>query len=374
MRFTHFDDMPSEARASLLPVVEMGEYVGIIEQTRTGSGARSIKTVSHTTLAVLRSLEKPESIGDVFAKLDVRIADIASLVFDGLLEAADHRAAFVSGPKALDIFLKRTRPSIPSGYLSCISREAIDFYARVETATPIDLAWKLYQFNRYPVTPESAARWFRPDFDELMLGRATYAQRRLLGEHFERVLDAERLGWIAWTAKAFRHAKDTSERCKLYVSPRPDQTAWAFREVVDYVPESAATGFKLGVYSHGLMRPDKIVLYFDDFAALRRTHATLESRLSGVPVQGVPFSCQLDARGLFSWGADPRTRGHLSWHSDDSWRMWVCNRLAGALFDGRRAQLSPEDVMRYALVRAELHGVDVQTWARSHFNLPIGPA
>jgi hypothetical protein len=77
----------------------------------------------------------------------------------------------------------------------------------------------------------------------------------------------------------------------------------------------------------------------------------------------VPFSAEITADGLLSWGMDPPgTQRVLAWQEPESWRLWVVRRLAAAMI---AAQSDPGSTMtpaEFALERLRHEGVDVEGW------------
>src|SRR5262249_3025563 len=114
----------------------------------------------------------------------------------------------------------------------------------------------------------------------------------------------------------------------------------------------------------GLLRPDKLVVYFHQLADLQRTAEEIERRLGGLPAHGVPFTAGISDDGLLSWGSDP-PRGHASYGrpEQESWRIWVTNRLALALLAARSSGMGSIEPWRFAIERIGLDGVDPRTWA-----------
>jgi hypothetical protein len=119
--------------------------------------------------------------------------------------------------------------------------------------------------------------------------------------------------------------------------------------------------FKVGADAAGLLRPDKMVAYFDNFEALAAVADSLADALAGVSAHGVPFSAEITSDGLLSWGVDPpREERPPGWSGGQSWRLWVTNRLAGALLAARGQGV--EEPWRFALERLRVEGVDVERW------------
>ena len=114
---------------------------------------------------------------------------------------------------------------------------------------------------------------------------------------------------------------------KLYVSPRPERIREAFEIVVRVLSASGGVHFKLGDSVGGLLRPDKLMLYFTTRDALLETASVLHRELAGCDAHGVPFTAGLDDSGLLSWGVDPPENDRaLRWMQRQSWRLWVVTR------------------------------------------------
>ena len=90
----------------------------------------------------------------------------------------------------------------------------------------------------------------------------------------------------------------------------------------------------------------------------------LGKELDGCPAHGVPFTAEISGEGLLSWGVDPpESKQMLSWQPQESWRLWLTNRLANALLTARRANsASGPEPWRYALERLGLEGIDTESW------------
>ena len=138
---------------------------------------------------------------------------------------------------------------------------------------------------------------------------------------------------MAWQARARTRAGDVTPAYKLYVSPVCAQLPEAFGAVAAAVSRSASFQWKVGSDVYGLLRPDKIVACFTDFADLHATAADLLAKLDGCPAQGVPFTAAIESGRLLSWGIDPPSDEHtVPWLKRESWRAQNLQSL------GRRAR------------------------------------
>jgi hypothetical protein len=143
--------------------------------------------------------------------------------------------------------------------------------------------------------------------------------------------------------------------CKLYVSPRPEALSEAFPILVERFIRSEVRSFKVGRGIEGLLRPDKIIAYFDDRAHMEEVARALDHSLRRFPAQGVPFSAEAGTRGLLSTGVDPPIGDAAA-----SWRSWVTKRLAISLTTNRVGE--GNDPVAATLADIRLAGVDPERW------------
>ena len=113
----------------------------------------------------------------------------------------------------------------------------------------------------------------------------------------------------------------------------------------------------------GLLRPDKLLIYFLSFNALKEASAYLEPKLAGIQAHGVPFTAEIAGNSILSCGVDPPLEQEVSsWQEPESWRLWVTNRLARALLMAKMAPVCKIEPWRFALERLRLEDVDIETW------------
>ena len=115
--------------------------------------------------------------------------------------------------------------------------------------------------------------------------------------------------------------------------------------------------------AENLLRPDKLVAYFESFEDLAAASAAASTEIRDLAPQGVPFPAEIAADGLLSWGIDPdpgeRRRLGLG---AESWRYWLVHRLARALAAAGRPEDASGSPERFALERLALEGIDVEHW------------
>jgi hypothetical protein len=113
--------------------------------------------------------------------------------------------------------------------------------------------------------------------------------------------------------------------------------------------------FKIGRGIEGLLRPDKIVAYFEDGAHMEEVAGELCRSLRGCPAQGVPFTAEFGGNGLLSCGVDPPASEPAV-----SWRSWVTQRLGASLT--AHGGLPREELVAAALADIRLAGIDPDLW------------
>ncbi|HET7042631.1 MAG TPA: hypothetical protein VFI13_11450, partial [Gemmatimonadales bacterium] len=247
-----------------------------------------------------------------------------------------------------------------NGRLAELSIAALRYGQALAVDDPLRLSFRLYGYNRRPLTP----RWLKllpgPEAVQAHLGIALGgANRKLLGRTWYPSAPSE--AWLSWRSRAPEPADSGGVTWKLYVSPAPEALAEGFGAVLEALAAARAGQFTIGSGAAGLLRPDKIVAYFPSFERLEEAARAVESRLAGVPAQGVPFTSEIAGDGLLSWGMDPPATERDPWGGRESWRLWLTHRLARALIAARSAGGEAEP-WRYALERLRLEGVDPVSW------------
>lgn len=232
-----------------------------------------------------------------------------------------------------------------------LSLAAIRMAASSSWSEPADVAHWLYRFGTVPRGP-AIDRDFGPDDDPMTILGLT------VGGAVRRRLEAtyEATSFSGWYSFARRGAPPhLAAACKLYVSPRPEALAGAFPRIAAQFVQSEVRSFKVGRGIEGLLRPDKIIAYFDDREHMEDVAAALEQSLCDFPAQGVPFTAGISENGMLSAGVDPPPG-----HAATSWRAWVTRRLAHSL-TARRAT-PDDDPVHGALADLRMAGVDPERW------------
>jgi hypothetical protein len=318
----------------------------------------TVKSAARESAELFRSLATPAPL-DSHLYDEEDAAHVVDLVLDRILEI-ESDDGFVSGADAFSI-LGATVPR-PGGALS---REALQHAQELETDDPQTLAMALYRYNHIPITPFWKKRFAGPQAVMAYLGADRGALRSILERDW--TFSEPSNAWLEWTSIIEQLASRGDQVLyKLYVSPRPERIREAFEALVRVlvvVPGS----FKIGSYAAGLLRPDKLVAYFATREQLDEAATMMQRQLAGCEAHGVPFTAACDDSGLLSWGVDPPETDHvLRWLQRSSWRLWVVQRLGGALAVAKSAHTaSAVEPWQFAVARIQRLGVDVGTWTPS---------
>ena len=365
------DRLPAAERQRVDGCLDDPAFYGVL-RPRDGSPL-GLKSVDRDTALLFLTLREPGVLpAYVRAMLGEDAArTVAQLVADGILEVDCGRGVFVSGAAAFDTpgDSAYSAGTGDTGRIQELSLAALRYAAALAVDDPTLLTLRLYAYNRRPLTPA----WQRlladaPAVERFLGLEPGGANRKLLEQHWSRRPGAA--GWMSWRRRGpaaragggggARRGKATY---KLYVSPAPEALPAAFGEILAAFDAARVPQMKIGSDGWGLLRPDKIVAHFPDFEALAAAVARLAERLGGIggiAAQGVPFTAEIGGDGLLSWGVDPPLLAGRPASGRESWRTWLCRRLALALLAARGS--SPEP-WRFALERLRLEGVDTTTWA-----------
>jgi hypothetical protein len=335
---------------------------GVLRQ-REDSGL-SVKSVTRDVALLWFTLQTPgplpryaiQSMGDECDRI------VGQMILDGII-AIDQGGQLLSGPAASALVCTEQTLTGDENTLAALSRRALEFAEALEISDVAALSLRLYMYNHVPVS----RRWHTllPDQAavEHHLGIDKGALTKMADRGWTRTRSGGAQGWIAWQAKRPPQEHDSGLTYKLYVSPACPQVDVGFQAAAEAAARSRAFYFKVGSDVHGLLRPDKIVLYFREFADLQETAARLMKDLEHCPAHGVPFTAEIGGEGLLSWGIDPPAEQYaVAWLERESWRQRISNRLASALAIARTAGETGMAATRFAMDRLRLEGIDTETW------------
>jgi hypothetical protein len=248
-------------------------------------------------------------------------------------------------------------PHVP--HLPALARWAI---RSAEHSAPELIATQLYCFNTAPLTPAWRARLGTRDDVERFCGIAAGSRARdaLDAEWARASFGNDDRAWIGWSRRVRSDEDPSPARWKLYASPSIHAMPEVVPRVLAAATDHGASALKLGGSLDGLLRPDKLVVYFDAESSLRAAARQLSRELAGVAAQGVPFTAPIGAAGLLSWGVDPP--GTVVTPEARSWRSWVTSTLARWLVTARSTTVPGLEPWVIALSGLAAEGVNVERW------------
>jgi hypothetical protein len=371
-----FDRLEPELLARLSDLRRDPSFYGVllpVDRSHESAFAETTKAVDRESALLLLTLRTPGPIPEYARRILGADAwhTITSLVLDGVLEI-EHVGVFRSGPAAVDAmsvdgYDLGAEVSQPRGLVGRLSIDAL----RHAAALPIDdvaaLARRLYGYNRLPLTPTNAAPAL-PTTDFARLGLDAHGVAATLDRDWTCTSSGTDNEWLCWSATERWESTDaTRGTSKLYVSPAPSAVRDAFAATVAAATAHDALAFKVGAGHYGLLRPDKLVIYFRHREQLYAAAAALTDALAGAPAHGVPFTAAITADGMLSWAADPPAHaGLVGAIATESWRSWLTTQLATALIAGRTTDdhgSGSANAVRFALHRAVALRIDPSTWA-----------
>ena len=362
-RLIPFGRLEAEAEAALAALAAEPSSYGVLKPRSDTAG--TIRVVDRESALLLLTLREAGRLPAFVLDGDDAPAwrqRIRSWIADSVIEIGDP-GGFVAGPQGLARVSEAPAATGGHGPLARLSLEAIRHAAALGPLELETLAGRLYGYHRLPLT----ARWRRrlPDRDAvaafLGLNRGgCFAPGWKLAE------PTSSSDWWAWSRPKRGSRPPDAATFKLYASPAMDGLRETLAVLADRLGATRAMAFKVGGDAAGILRPDKMVAYFEDLESLRQAADVLHSHLRGIATHGVPFTAEVAGNGLLSWGIDPPTRERvLPWQVEESWRLWVARRLAAALRVAHGRPSAEMPAWRFALERLRLEGIDVDRWVPS---------
>lgn len=260
---------------------------------------------------------------------------------------------------------------MPAPRVHVLSLAALKHAQRFAARDAEVLAMKLYLYHRVPLVMGWKRLWPDPRAVLSFVETACAAKGRdALGTHvgWSRRVSSDQ-AWLAWHRRPPTGPRLRSSRHKLYVSPEPTALGKLFPALFASIGDSEAVNLKIGAHASNLLRPDKIVVYFDEKDDLLDFAERLLARTAGVPAQGVPFSFPVDCGGLVSWGVDPLAESDETADRQISWRWSLCQQVALTMVDDSAPLCDAMEPWRRAVVWLRRGGMD----ARVGF-CPVGAA
>jgi hypothetical protein len=358
-----FERLPPEQQEYLKDLRKEPDFYGVF--CPRGEASLTMKSAPRDAALLYLTLREPGRLPEFVRAMFGAGCNqaIAQLVLDGILEI-EYDGAFVSRLQAYRAIYDEAKAHAAGGLIAQLSLDAIQYAQRLEISDTIQLASRLYFYNRIPAN----SHWRRlfPSRESVLayLGvQSGGPNQTAISRGWTRSGGGPANGWLHWTARKRAERRHSGFGYKLYISPKCEAIPEAFKTVAEVLATCGASHFKTGQDLYGLLRPDKIVSYFPDFESLQSAAAELARRLDGCPPHGVPFTAEMAGGGLLSWGVDPPLEEQtFGSQARESWRLWVTNRLATALLAGKASPASGVEPWQFALERLRLEDIDTDTW------------
>jgi hypothetical protein len=351
-----WDRLPPGERRALDRLPDDPDFYGVLRPR--SAAAPGVKAVDRDTALLFLTLREPGPLPAYVRSVlgEATGRTIGRLIVDGILEI-ETGGGFLSGPAALGV---PPEAAAAGGRIAELSLAALRYGQALAVDDPLRLSFRLYGYNRRPLTPRWQALLPTPEAVQAWLGIAPGGPHRGLLDRAW--LPAAANGsWLSWRSRTDEPSEARGATWKLYVSPAPEALPGGLGAVLAALAAARAGQLKIGAGAAGLLRPDKIVAYFPSFERLEEAARTVEPALRGVAAQGVPFTSEIAGGGLLSWGMDPPAPERAAWGGRESWRLWLTHRLARALLAARSSGEAVEP-WRYALERLRLEGIDPDSW------------
>jgi hypothetical protein len=322
----------------------------------------SVKAVCANTADLLTSLRRPGSLSPETRKeLSESGTTLVRLVLDSVLEVKTGDG-FVSGAEASKLVDLAPPGRTEETRNAQLSIEALHYAQALECGHAPALSARMYFYNRIPASPLWTNRIASMDDFTRFVGLENGSATRMVLDRAWTPLapSPQNPGWLSWRLRG--HPR-TPSPYKLYLSPACDDLRETLLLGLNVTTELGLPAFKLGRGLHGILRPDKIVIYVPTLEDLRVASRALLSMVRGRRAHGVPFTAGIDHEGLVSWGMDPPRGQQLSTWQGTSWRRWITDRLAVALLAGKNGALNATlQPWEFALSRLAVEGVNTATW------------
>ncbi|MBK8706344.1 MAG: hypothetical protein IPN33_24130 [Saprospiraceae bacterium] len=222
---------------------------------------------------------------------------VARLVLDGILEMkANDR--FVSGAAAQSALYREDAAILPSGgRLPAISEQAIRYALQLDGLDSRRIAQRLYGYNTMPAGPSAYSHLTDSRAVERFLRVATHTRKGLLNG-WKKQTPTEQFGWISWHKTSARIIHNGHlPTYKIYISPTIDDLPGVFQQFLHILPHIKLVSFKVGANREGVLRPDKLVVYFNRYDELTQAADVLKAALFCEHPQGVPFTARSMRKG-----------------------------------------------------------------------------
>ncbi len=362
-----YDHLTTEQQQMFNDLQKDEDFYGILcPRQHNGLG---IKSVCRNTALLFLSLKEPSQLPRYIRNAhngDIEEA-ITQLVLDRIIQI-EHNGNFLCGAETNSLLrLSESDTMTGEGVISQLSLAAIKYAESLSINDITRLSARMYFYNRHPVNPQLQHRY--PNYESisayLQLDK-DYQIRNTLNTNWEQVIVNQGNDvWLMFknqlSGKSFKHAEAIY---KLYISPQFETIHDIFPILFNIFTDTQISRFKIGGCLASLLRPDKIVCYFQSFEELISISEMIKKTLNGISAQGTPFTANISQDGLLSWGIDPPNNQQiLGWQERETWRLWITNKLASALICAKNSKDMIVEPWQFSLQRLKLDGIETKTWS-----------
>ena len=336
----------------------------------------TVKAVNQKLALFLSHLREPKKLSEIFQKFDKGTKEekeqfTIQLVLDCVLDVKSDDG-FISGVEAVNRVLLPSPHAVHFAdqkgrktHTQTVSDRALYFAFNSALTQPIKISFLLYNFNRVPmnhrwkqIIPDEGALCkyldLREDGSWTKMPEWIAPQKIRLDQKGQpNVFD---LYWRSWNLKNREISKDMPSY-KVYFSPLPRYLPDVFRIVRGEAANSEAFFMKVGRNLTGILRADKLIVYFARFDLAFDFARRMSETLAHFESQATPFSFQVHPESsLVSMGVDPpRILGERY-----SWRLYMTSKLSLAIQGARRTKA--KDPRGYVNTYMGMLGIDTIDW------------
>jgi hypothetical protein len=344
------------------------DVYGVFSPTTPGSG-QTVKVAYHELALIYFHLTQSPllphyltgSPGDSLNQV------IAQLVLDQVLEIKWNEK-FVSGMHATEALFGKAlygHLQVP-GFISSLSKQGIEYALYLDEVEMKTIAHKLYTYNTTP-WDSSLKRDFSETTDtrDYVFSASRSSLISIINKEWQLINDPAKDPWLGWSRRYFDELSSgeiDKGTYKLYISPVIRDLPKVMNVVLPILTASKAFSFKIGNGIQGLLRPDKMVAYFNNRSSMLQAAGELKNKFNDCKVQGVPFTAQIDDTGILSWGFDPPGSDVLSPIEGGSWRCKITDQIALAIMQAKTEQPDHRRAIDFIGSKLFVAGIDPCDW------------
>jgi hypothetical protein len=229
----------------------------------------------------------PEEQADpVAAAVAGRLTELSFAALRYGQELARTRPAAQALWLSLRLYGYHRRPLTPRWRRALPSTEAVRGYLRIDPGGAWHGLLQRYWREQEQAAPAGAARGAgSAETSSAETSEGPQAPEAPATPQAPEAARAPQEAWLQWRPRRERAVKagpGPNAHYKLYVSPATDALPESFGRVLDGLAAAGAPHFKVGATAGGLLRPDKVVAYFDSFEGLAEAAAAVGERLAGL--------------------------------------------------------------------------------------------